>query len=771
MVTITNDDSVTVDFIGPDSYTVNEGDGPVAIKFGITAGTLAANTSVAVTYVIPFSGNTADVDDYTAGGDTVFLTADMPEITIEIPIIDDSKPEGDEQFIFRGSFSGASGPAEERTITIKDDDPGTIRLVPANRDVTEGNASSIRFNLEADPPLSGIMVGLNYVVESDSATAGDDYTNQSGMVTLNSDLFLDIGIVDDSVPESFEHFVVRLSLPGGSELPPGYSLEPTPEITIIDDDGATLIGFTQAAYEVEESSGTVSFEIEVDAGVVLAEAVTLDYAIEDGSAKLGTDYTPTVTVSTAGTIKLTPETPTAIITVKIIDEDRVAEYDKAFRIRLSESISTPLPAGIELYRDSAEITIVNDDAIRIGFQESTYRVNEDAGSVEVDLAVLTGRLSDDTELTVLYSIIDDDALDGQDYTTVASTVTLTRAGLDPNAFTPAQQSLSIPIIDDDLYERHPQRTIPDFDRFGTVVVEPNQERFVVRIEGVESSIRKLEIEPAAAEVLIVDDEGPGDLEIRLLPENIRVRENAGTDMTLRATIPFPFDEDLELTLATFPDMDPNTLDSSAYELFATTVIIPMGDTSVAIGATVSDNIIAGFDKVLLVGVTHLNHAGRAQSYEYPLAARPSAAVTIVDDDTLVFNLEHPDSVPEGHFQVCSSFSNPFEYTAVGHPQILMLEFRVSNPDSTSGELYYGEVMDRNNDSYTGMPIPFAPIDGDVQLCADADFENEYYEGQRVYKVDLLGHPDLHESIILGNVSSDVTIVENDPASAGVELRR
>ena len=263
---------------------------------------------------------------------------------------------------------------------------------------------------------------------------------------------------------------------------------------------------------------------------------------------------------------------------------------------------------------------MNDDAIRIGFQESTYRVNEDAGSVEIDLAVLTGRLSDDTELTVLYSIIDDDALDGQDYTKVTSTVTLTRAGLDPNAFTPAQLSLSIPIIDDDLYERHPQRTVPDSDRFGTAVVEPNQERFVVRIEGVESSIRKLEIEPAAAEVLIVDDEGPGDLEITLLPENIRVRENAGSDNSLRVTLPYPLDVDLELTLARFHDDDDATVneDFGTYQI-PTAVTISAGVASVVIEATVTDDIIAEFDKVLKVGVTHLNYAGRAQPYEYPLA--------------------------------------------------------------------------------------------------------------------------------------------------------
>ena len=728
-VTIVDNDSVTVDFIGPDSYTVNEGDGPVAIKFGIIGDiVLASNATVGVSYAT--SADTAfEADDYTPVSGTVILTADMPEVTIEIPIIDDSKPEGDEQFVITGNFGGASGPAEERTITIKDDDQGTIRLVPANRDVTEGNASSIRFNLEADPPLSGIMVTLNYVVESDSATAGDDYTNQSGMVTLNSDLFLDIGIVDDSVPESFEHFVVRLSLPEGSELPPGYSLGPDPEVTIIDDDGATLIGFTQAAYEVEESSGTVSFEIEVDAGGVLAEAVTLDYAIEDGSAKLGTDYnTPTVNVSTAGTIELTPAVPTATITVKIIDGDRVAEYDKAFRIRLSESGSTPLPAGIELYRDSAEITIVNDDDVTIGFQETTYRVDEDAGSVEATIAVLTGSLADNTEITVRYSTSDDTAIAGQDYTAVSDVLTFTQNNI--------QQRISIPVINDDRYE------------------VSNAERFLITISDIsENPISGLTEAPAEAEVLIRDNEGPGDLEIRLLPENIRVRENAGTDMTLRATIPFPFDEDLELTLDTYPDMDPNTLDSSAYELFATTVIIPMGDTSVAIGATVSDNIIAGFDKVLLVGVTQLDHSG-ISPYDYPLAERPSAAVTIVDDDTLILNVELDETPDEGEAQVCVTWSNPLDFDG---SQVLTLEVRDAN-----GELYTETISDQYGEKSMGIPVPFAPIDGDTQGCIDIDFENNFYEGVRAYTIMLIRPSSgIHDSVSIGDGFSHITVAEND----------
>ena len=294
-VTIVDNDSVTVDFIGPDSYTVNEGDGPVAVTFGITAGTLAANATVAVSYTIPFSGNTADVDDYTASGDIVILSADMPEVTIEIPIIDDSKPEGDEQFVIIGNFGGASGPSV-RTITIKDDDPGTIGFIQDSFNVHEQDGFIPLF-FDTSYPFP-TMLTLTYVIEPGTATHGDDYTGSTTGIAdvLNPGSLLysfNVDIRDDNVPEGFENFFVRLEIADGASLPPGYSFTRTrTEVIIEDDDGATLIGFTQAAYEVEESSGTVNFEIEVDAGGVLAETITLDYAIEDGSARRGLTTQP-----------------------------------------------------------------------------------------------------------------------------------------------------------------------------------------------------------------------------------------------------------------------------------------------------------------------------------------------------------------------------------------------------------------------------------------------------------------------------------------------
>ena len=126
-ITIRDNDLVTVDFIGPDSYTVNEGDGPVAVTFGITGGTLAANASVAVSYAT--SADTAfEADDYTPVAGTVILMALNSRATIRIPIIDDATPEKDKKFGFTITPGvGAMAGDTSAEITITDDDPpGTI---------------------------------------------------------------------------------------------------------------------------------------------------------------------------------------------------------------------------------------------------------------------------------------------------------------------------------------------------------------------------------------------------------------------------------------------------------------------------------------------------------------------------------------------------------------------------------------------------------------------------------------------------------------------
>ena len=721
--------------------------------------------------------------DYKPVAGTVILTADQPEATIEIPLVDDGITEGDEQFTFESLLFDSAG-----TITITDDDPGIIEIpldlykVEAHESdfATVGDPSTsgiANLRVRTDPPLVEPFT-LNYVIEFGSASADDLLaTPMTGEWELVENVRLHDFLIDinnDDDPESVENFFVDLSIPDGTSLPPGYSILPgRSEVTIADND-LKLVGFDRLEGPTENTKNrnfaSAGLAIGPSGEDFLGVTITLHYEIENGTAIEGEDYVPArvddpdaaqpnfipTPGKLTGTVTISPPPPDPFggpglvrpgdnyIPILVIYDD-IVENNETYTVRLFEP-PEGLPSGFELYRDTVELTIFNDDPVKIGFEAPVVTVNENE-TAELSVAITsTIQIDEDWELTIGYRVSEDSALSGHDYLATDGTLTFS-ANM-------TQATIRIPIIDDDIFEG------ANSERFVVTLFDPAPFRVVPW----------LSFEPMEAEVMIVDNDAP---EIRLLPENARVREDVTPDMTLRATIPYTLTVDLELTLARFHDDDDATVneDFGTYQV-PDTVTIPAGDTEVVIEATVTDDIIAEVEKVLLVGVTHLNHAGLAQPYEYPLAGRPSAAVTIVHDDTLNLNIEASENVPgnvgdtDYSYQVCVTFSNPLEYVSVGRPQTLMLEIRVRNSDGTPGELYPGEIIGYDGQSYIGVPVPFTPIEGDTQGCVELEFENEYYEGQRIYDINLLGHPGLAESIQLGDVSSKVTVAENEaPALA------
>ena len=664
-------------------------------------------------------------------------------------------------------------------ITITDDDQGTIGFAGEPdrlEEVWENDGSGlIRLNVETSPSLS-VTSALRYVIEpgTTASTAASTATSADYMDTVLDGVLnlgtnknfhrLSIRLNDDSIAEGAESLVIRLVVPDGTTLPPGFSLtNATQEVIILDND-STLVGFGTDHAETEIESYTHDlggFNLGVGLGALssqegfLDHTITLNYVIEPGTATsedyrqvFSTRRTPTVVVTpgtspTTGTIILFPTDPDRNARINSLIRpgdynivipfvnDNLVENDETFTVRLSLVESTPpLPPNTYfLYKDSVEVTIQNDDDVTIGFQETTYRVDEDAGSVEATIAVLTGSLADNTEITVRYSTSDDTAIAGQDYTAVSDVLTFTQSNI--------QQRISIPVINDDRYE------------------VSNAERFLITISDIsENPISGLTEAPAEAEVLIRDNDLP---EIRLLPAVARVKENAGTDRTLRATIPYPLAVDLTVSLERLNDDDDATVNENfGTYLVPDAVAIPAGDTEVVIEVPLTDDIYAEVETVLKVAITHFNHEGLTQPYAYPLAGRPSATVRfILDVDTLVLNLELSKTADEGEvYDANVSYSNPFRFSEppVSRPQILMLEVRVINPDGTPGELY--------------TTSPLSLTDGDTQGTIKLRFNNDFYEGKRAYTLNLLGHPGLDRSIILGGVSSNITVAENEvPALA------
>ena len=667
LVTIQDNDSVTVGILdGLGSQTVNEADGSVAVKFGITGNTtLAGAATVAVTYQTFDSPNEAtEIDDYTRAEGTVILTADNPERTIEIQIIDDDVIESDERFELILSANGDSLPPV--MITIEDDGEGEIGFAVDEFVIKEDSGVGYAsFYVLSSHPAT---FTLNYVIEPGTATEEDLILmgKTTGVVEFTATTTfhrIDININNDTHKEGVESIFVRLVIPDGTSLPPGFSLtQDRGEIVIVDDD-VTLVGLGSSTTNTSEPSDNIGVGVGVNNGGegFLAHTVTLNYVVEAGSAIFGEDY---------GQVFSTREIPD-------LDVNGNRKLDASGR-----------PIFVTERTDATGLT---------------------SGTI-----TLFPTYPGETDIVLIR---------------------------------PGDYNIVVPIVNDNYMEPSETFTIRLFPPPGGLPPD-------------------IMLFPDTNVVTIIDNDMGHTIipEITLTPEAASVNENASSDDTFMVTIPSAFDRDLLLTLGSFRDDDPATLndDPGTYRI-PDPVVIYRGMTGAVVNAQLSDDIVAELDKVLNVGVIRVEHTGLTEPYEYPLAERPSALLTIDDDDNLTVNVEVNENPEEGsELQVCITYSNPFQFIGVGHPQTLMVEFRERD---ANGELYSGRIDDQHGNPYYGSPVPLVPTDGDTQTCVEIRLvENDFYESEedRTYRVELLGTPDLSSNIILGDTTSDITVMENNP---------
>ena len=130
------------------------------------------------------------------------------------------------------------------------------RLSVTDATAIEEDAATIDFVVELDP-ASDENVTVDYATRDGSATAGYDYTAQSGTLTFSAgetSKTVQVSIIDDSVDENYETFTLALSNPDGAEISDGeatgtiVNLEPPPltaKFTSMPDthDGSADFGF------------------------------------------------------------------------------------------------------------------------------------------------------------------------------------------------------------------------------------------------------------------------------------------------------------------------------------------------------------------------------------------------------------------------------------------------------------------------------------------------------------------------------------------------
>ena len=502
---------------------------------------------------------TADVrmamapEDYIAVSmGTLTLSAGATEGIIMIQIIGDSVEELTETFRVTLSAAGIL-PAgvmltpAVATVTIIDDDavlppppvPVMIGFDPVSYSVIEATVT-----LELRVDVSGTLledVTLNYDTADVTAMAPEDYIAVSmGTLTLSAGATEGIIIIDDD----------PILCPDGS-MPPCGGGPPLPHVEFV---VVTATIDEGDVYEIElrlvDSMGNAlshSHDVVVTLEVVNSLATTLsaDEYLLDGEHKFSTMV----------------NIPANEITGKVLFEsveDNADEPDEYITLRIAA-------VNEGLSWDTARMLRINvrdDDAV-IGFDPDMYTVNEDAGTVELTVKVLAGRLT--RAVTLIYETMDGGAIVGKDYALTPGTVILSD--------TITSATFTVPIINDSMVE--------------------TDEMFTVVLNSVSSLPFGVMLTSANATVTIIDD----DAVIGFDPDMYAVDEDSGA---IELTVKVLAGRLTRAVTLIYETMDGSAIAGEDYALTTGMVTLSERITSVTFMVPITDDGVAEINETFTV---------------------------------------------------------------------------------------------------------------------------------------------------------------------------
>ena len=438
-------------------YSVSEGAGGETITIGIISEGVTLGKEIKVGYEITINGVEASEDLQVTTGTVTFEVSDNEDTRrdVWIPVIDDSRIEIDE--IFEVKLSTLTIGPDQPALQLN---PGTANFTVTDNERVPVGFGSPRYGVFEDDGVVRVAVNLldpsllptgygdvdvNYRIEAGSAVAGVDYTDMSGMVTLSAAdprKFIEISIMDDNVPEAHESFRLVLVDNLQIEFAPGGTL-----VEILNDDIA-IIGHAALSGNAEpENTGRISYDL--ISNIPVPSGVTLTVSTIAGSATEGDDYVPLDMVEVSFQAGAQVQSIPFVKRVIINDDDLFENDLETFFVVLSAPAGG-LPPGVELdpTRLRYTVDIEDNETARVVFVEDSYEVNEDAGTVDVEIGFEDGvMLGDNLNVTVYYGITQafTTATAGEDYE-LATRDSVVLTALNSRA------TVSIPILNDDLYE-------------------------------------------------------------------------------------------------------------------------------------------------------------------------------------------------------------------------------------------------------------------------------------------------------------------------------
>jgi hypothetical protein len=276
---------------------------------------------------------------------------------------------------------------------------------------------------------SSETVTVYYATADGTATAGSDYTAQTGILTFtpgSTTQTIAIGILGDSLPESNETFWLNLSGATNAVITDSQGMG-----TIIDDD--PTLSISNASLQ-EGNSGTSNALFTVSLSKVSNQTVTVNYATADGTATTAdNDY-----FATNGTLTFNPGETSKTFSIPVVGDTNI-EANETFLVNLSGATNAAITGtqGIA--------TIINDDFAlpELSINDVT-KAEGNRNTTNFQFTVSLSQSSNQT-ITVQYATADGTATTANnDYRAISGTLT----------FSPGQTSktVAVKVVGDKILE-------------------------------------------------------------------------------------------------------------------------------------------------------------------------------------------------------------------------------------------------------------------------------------------------------------------------------
>jgi len=568
-------------------------DGPIAGAVIVTQdGITETDTVVAYTY----GGTATPGTDFTASvSRTVTIPAGETSVTLLVLIVEDDIVEGDETIVLTLDQVSEVSPhvsidvaADEATVTIEDDDSATVGISDDSA-ASEAGPVPGSFVLTLSAPSSTDTV-ITYTLTG-TATAGEDYTEPSGSVTIpagETSATISISVLDDNLVEGTEIVTLALfEITGGQDAITIDTEAGEASLEIADNDSA-LVQVAVTRHGSEAGPTSIVFTVSMTKPSSTVTAVELAIS---GSATSGSDYT-----SPSMILAIPAGDTSRNVTVAVLD-DELLEGLESLILELAFMEPSERLITIDETQNSATADLVDDETGLIRIAATTQ--GSEAGPTAGRFTVTQDGITDSP--TVIAYAVTGTATAGSDYVTLSGTVTI-----------PAGQTsavIDVTVLDDQLIE-------------GVQTV-------VVRLDEITSGDDRLEIdEDADAATVNITDNDTGLVSI-----------TAGTGVSEAGPLSSTFTV-TQSGISDVPTVISYTISGTAasgsdFTALSGTVTIPAGQTSATITLTALNDALVEGDETVIVTLTGITSGGELVLID---EEHDVATITIADNDSAAVSI-------------------------------------------------------------------------------------------------------------------------------------